>query len=207
VGEVDWPFPIPIAKDEKGWFFDTEAGMEEVINRRIGANELSTIQTILAFVDAEREYAFRDYDGDGIAEYAQKFLSTPDKKDGLYWQTEPGEPTSPLGPLVAIAAAEGYTRVIAGGEPAPYHGYYFRILKAQGEHVAGGAYEYMVGLNMIGGFACVAYPAEYGVSGIKTFVVNHDGVVYEKDLGKDTKAAGERMALYDPDGTWTKSPQ
>jgi hypothetical protein len=207
LGERDWPFPIPLVKVERGWIFDTEAGVEEVLNRRIGANELSTIQVCLAYVDAQREYAYEDHDGDGLPEYAQKVLSTPGKKDGLYWESKEGEPQSPLGPLVAGAVTEGYSRTTASEKPSPYHGYHFRMLKAQGEHAPGGAYDYMVGGNMISGFACIAYPAEYGSSGIKTFVVNHDGVVHEKDLGEETKAAGERMTLYDPDVTWTKSPR
>jgi hypothetical protein len=206
LGKQDWPFPIPLVKDERGWVFDTEAGLEEILNRRIGENELSTIQVCLAFVDAQREYAFEDQDGDGIREYAQRFLSTPGKKDGLYWVTGEGEPPSPLGPLAAEAAREGY-EVTPGAEPSAYHGYHFRVLRSQGQNAPGGAYDYMAGQDMIGGFACVAYPADYGSSGIKTFVVSHDGVVHEKDLGDETRAAGERMMLYDPDATWTKSPQ
>jgi hypothetical protein len=203
VGENDWPFPIPLVKKGDQWIFDTKAGKEEILNRRIGQNELFTIQTMLAVVDAQREYAMADRDGDGLLEYAQKALSDKGKKNGLYWATKEGEPPSPLGPIAANAVKAGY-RKQAGNKPQPYHGYYYRILTAQGKNAAGEAFDYLVKGNMIGGFAVIASPAEYGNSGVMTFMVNHDGVVYEKDLGKDTAKAAEAIKKFDPDKTWVK---
>jgi hypothetical protein len=170
----------------------------------VGENELSTIQTLLAVVDAQREYAMHDRDNDGFREYAEKFGSDPGKKNGLYWKTDPGEEPSPLGELVADARAEGYSRTGPQQGPIPFHGYYFRMLKKQGKHASGGAFDYMVKNKMIGGFAVVAYPAAYGSSGVMTFMVNHEGVVYQKDLGKDTAKAAKAMASFDPDKTWRK---
>ena len=204
VGEKDWPFPIPLVKRADQWFFDTKAGKEEILNRRVGENELSTIQTLLAVVDGQREYAMHDRDNDGIRQYAEKFGSDPGQKNGLYWKTDPGEEPSPLGELVADARAEGYTRTGPQQGPIPFHGYYFRMLKKQGKHASGGAFDYTVKNKMIGGFAVVAYPAAYGSSGVMTFMVNHDGVVYQKDLGKDTAKAAKAMASFDPDKTWKK---
>ena len=203
IGPVDWPFPIPIVKKNQQWSFDTKKGKEELNNRRIGRNELNTIQTCLAYVDAQREYAAKDRDGDGLFEYAQKFLSTPGTKDGLYWEAKPGEEESPFGDLFARATREGYTKTT--NKPIPYHGYYFKILKAQGKNATGGAYDYVVKGRMIGGFGMVAYPANYGVSGVMTFVVNHDGIVYEKNLGKDTAKFAQSMKMFNPDKTWKKS--
>ena len=205
VGEKDWPFPVPLVKKGDQWFFDTKAGKEEILNRRIGENELSTVQTLLAIVDAQREYAMNDRDNDGLLEYAEKFGSDPGRKNGLYWKTNPGEEPSPLGELVADARAEGYGRTGLKQGPIPFHGYYFRILKKQGKHAAGGAFDYVVKNNMIGGFAVVAYPAAYGSSGVMTFVVNHEGVVYEKDLGKNTAKTAKEMNSFDPDQTWKKA--
>jgi len=205
VGEKDWPFPVPLVKKGDQWFFDTKAGKEEILNRRIGENELSTVQTLLAIVDAQREYAMNDRDNDGLLEYAEKFGSDPGRKNGLYWKTNPGEEPSPLGELVADARAEGYGRTGLKQGPIPFHGYYFRILKKQGKHAAGGAFDYVVKNNMIGGFAVVAYPAVYGSSGVMTFVVNHEGVVYEKDLGKNTAKTAKAMNSFDPDQTWKKA--
>jgi len=202
VGEKDWPFPVPLVKKGDQWFFDTKAGKEEILNRRIGENELSTVQTLLAIVDAQREYAMNDRDNDGLLEYAEKFGSDPGRKNGLYWKTNPGEEPSPLGELVADARAEGYGRTGLKQGPIPFHGYYFRILKKQGKHAAGGAFDYVVKNNMIGGFAVVAYPAVYGSSGVMTFMVNHEGVVYEKDLGKNTAKTAKEMNSFDPDQTW-----
>jgi len=201
VGKEDYPFPIPIVKKDEIWLFDTQAGKEEILNRRIGRNELSTIQVCLAYVDAQREYARRG-PGGGLMEYAQKFISEKGKKDGLYWETKQGEEESPLGPLVYRGVKEGYTK--KGDKPIPYHGYYFRILKAQGKNAAGGEYNYLVKGKMIGGFALVAYPAEYSVSGVMTFIVNHDGVVFEKDLGKQTEKLVGAMKKFDPDKTWKR---
>jgi len=203
VGEEDWPFPIPIVKVGESWRFDTKAGKEELLNRRIGRNELNTIQTCLAYVDAQREYAMKDQDGDGLLAYAQKFGSTKGKKDGLYWQVKEGEEQSPFGLLAARAVREGYTKT--SDKPVAYHGYYYRILKAQGKNAAGGAYDYVVKGKMIGGFALVAYPAEYGSSGVMTFIVNHDGVVYEKDLGAETAKIASAITKFDPDKTWKKA--
>jgi hypothetical protein len=204
VGSEDWPFPIPVVKKGEYWFFDTKTGKEEILNRRIGRNELNAIQVCLAYVDAQREYVLKDRDGDKLLEYAQKFISKKGQKDGLYWEVKEGEEQSPLGPLVAKAAKEGYTGKKSGDKPSPYHGYYYKILKAQGKNAPGGEYDYMVKGKMIGGFALVAYPAEYGNSGIMTFIVNHDGVVYEKDLGKDTEKITTAMKKFDPDRTFKK---
>jgi hypothetical protein len=204
VGSEDWPFPIPLVKKDEYWFFDTMAGKEEILNRRIGRNELNTIQVCLAYVDAQREYVLKDRDGDRLLEYAQKFISSKGKKNGLYWEMKEGEKLSPLGPLVAKAATEGYIGRKPVGKHTPYHGYYYKILKAQGKNAPGGEYDYMVKDKMIGGFALVAYPAEYSNSGVMTFIVNHDGVVYEKDLGKDTEKIAAAMKKFDPDKTWKK---
>jgi hypothetical protein len=163
------------------------------------------MQALLAVVDAQREYAMEDRDGDGLLEYAQKALSDPGKKNGLYWATKEGEPSSPLGPLAADAVKAGYQRKQAGNKPQPYHGYYYKILTAQGENAAGGAFDYLVKGNMIGGFAVVAYPATYGNSGVMTFMVNHDGMVYEKDLGRDTEQKAQALKKFDPDKTWKKA--
>jgi hypothetical protein len=201
VGKNDWPFPIPIVKAGENWRFDTKQGREEILNRRIGENELEAIQTCLAIVDAQREYAAVDRDGDGLLEYAQKFASTKGKTDGLYWEVKPGEKPSPLGPLVAKARGEGYSKQ---EKPAPYNGYFYRILTAQGESAHGGAYSYLVKGKMVGGFAIVAYPATYAVSGVKTFIVNHEGVVYEKDLGRNTIKLAKAMKTFNPDKTWEK---
>jgi hypothetical protein len=206
VGKQDWPFPIPIVKRGNVWVFDTEKGKEEILNRRIGENELSTIQTLLAVVDAEREYAIKDRDRDGLLEYAQKFVSDPGKKNGLYWEAKQGEPQSPLGPIMARARSEGY-KGQASTTPPPYHGYYYRILTAQGKNAPGGAYSYLVKGKMIGGFALVAYPAQYGNSGVITFIVNHDGKVLQKDLGPKTAAIAKGMKEYNPDSTWTEVTQ
>jgi Protein of unknown function (DUF2950) len=206
VGKDEWPFPIPLVKRGSGWAFDTAKGKDEVINRRIGRNELNAIQVSLAVVDAQREYAMKDRDGDGILEYARRFRSEPGKKNGLYWEAKPGEEQSPLGPLFAQAQKAGYTLKGsgAGHTTAPYHGYFYKILEAQGKNAPDGAYSYLVKENMIGGFALVAYPADYGNSGVMTFIVNHDGKVFEKDLGKDTVSLVQKTKEYNPDKTWTE---
>jgi hypothetical protein len=203
LGNEDWPFAVPIVKKEGLWYFDTKQGKEEILARRIGLNELSAIKACLAYVDAQREYALKDRDGDGLLEYAQKFRSDQGKKNGLYWEVKAGEGQSPLGPFFAAAQQKGYTGK-AGGKPIPYHGYYYRILNGQGKSAPGGAYDYMAKGNMIGGFALVAYPAKYASSGVMTFIVNHDGVVYQKDLGKNTEKAAQAMKLFNPDSTWKK---
>jgi Protein of unknown function (DUF2950) len=204
VGKEDYPFPIPLVKKGELWFFDTKAGKEEILKRRIGRNELSTIQVCLAYVDAQREYARKERDGGGLREYAQKFFSQKGKKDGLYWEAIQGEEQSPLGPLAAQAVREGYTPRKPGERPQPYHGYYYKILKTQGKNAPGGAYDYVVKGKMIGGFGLVAYPAEYGVSGVMSFIVNHDGTVYEKNLGKETEKVAGAMKKFNPDKTWKK---
>jgi hypothetical protein len=207
IGNKDWPFPIPVVKKGDAWFFDTDKGKQEILNRRIGENELNTIQALLAVVDAQREYAMKDRDGDGIREYAQKFMSDAGKKNGLYWETKEGEELSPLGPIAAQARKEGYTGKKADGKPTPFHGYFFRILKAQGKNAPGGAADYIVKGNMIGGFAVVASPAKYGNSGVMTFIVNQDGVVYEKNLGKNTATTAAAMKSFDPDKSWKKAEE
>jgi Protein of unknown function (DUF2950) len=201
VGDDDFPFPIPLVPDGPRWLWDTDAGDDELLNRRIGENELATIQVCLAYVDAQREYYSR---GQGLLEYAQRLDSTKGKHDGLYWETRPGELDSPLGPLVARARAAGYPLPPPRG-PAPYHGYFYRILLAQGPDAPGGAYDFVVRGHMIGGFALVAYPASYGASGIMTFIVNQDGVVYQKDLGSKTAQAANAMKTYNPDRTWAEA--
>jgi hypothetical protein len=205
ISKKEWPFPIPITKKGETWFFDTKKGTEEVLNRRIGMNELFTIQTVLAVVDAQREYAMIDHDGDGMREYAEKFASDPGKQNGLYWMTKEGEDPSPLGELLVKAKAEGYSKKDSKGNPVPYHGYFYKILKAQGKNAPGGAYDYIINGNLIGGFAVVVWPAKYGNSGVMTFVVNHDGVVYQKDLGKNTEKVVKTITRYDPDNTWKKA--
>lgn len=198
LGPDDFPFPIPLVNTKAGWEFDTDEGRIEVLRRRIGRNELDAIQTALAFVDAQNEYADKDR-GEGVGLYAQRIMSSPGKKDGLFWRDD-SDP-SPLGPLAAQASSEGYK---AGEGMTPYHGYYFRILKAQGPDAPGGAMNYVVKGKMIGGFALIAWPAEYGNSGVMTFLVNHAGVVYQKDLGKRTDFVAKRVTLFDPDQTWKK---
>jgi hypothetical protein len=204
VGNDDWPFPAPLVQQGSRWSFDAAAGKEEILNRRIGANELDTIQTLLAIVDAQREYAAQDADRNGFADYARRFRSTPGKKDGLYWKAQPGETESPLGMLVASAALEGYGEKIESPEQSAFHGYRFRLLSAQGKDASGGAYDYLVGDRLLGGFAVVAYPAAYGVSGVTTFLVNHEGVVYEKDLGPQTSERAAALRTFNPDASWKK---
>lgn len=203
-GEDDWPFPAPLVKKSGVWVFDSAAGREELINRRVGANELSAIQTLLATVDAQREYAVGDLDGNGYNDYAQRFVSTPGKRDGLFWPVAANEALSPLGPLVGSATREGYGKK-PGGKPLPYHGYHFRMLTEQGKSAPGGAYSYLANGKMIGGFAALAYPAKYGVSGVMTFVVSHDGAVYEKNLGKNTPTEALKMRAFNPDARWKKA--
>jgi hypothetical protein len=203
IGDDDWPFPIPLVKDREQWRFDARRGREEIIARRVGRNELNTMQVCLAYVDAQREYFAEDRDGDGILEYAQQFSSSAGKRDGLYWPTQPGEPPSPLGDLVVGAQAKGYRLAKTAG-PAPFHGYLFRIVTGQGPAARDGAYDYVVGGHMIAGFGLVAFPAEYGASGVMSFIVNHDGIVYQKDLGPTTATIATAMRRFNPDKTWTK---
>jgi hypothetical protein len=198
VGDDEFPFPIPLVPDGPLWYWDTDAGDDELLSRRIGENELAVIQVCQAYVDAQREYYSR---GTGLLQYAQRLDSTKGKRDGLYWDARQGERESPLGPLVARARVAGYP-LPPRGTPVPYHGYFYRILTAQGPDAAGGAYDYVVKGHMIGGFALVAYPATYGVSGIMTFIVNQDGVVHQKDLGPKTSEVANAMKTYNPDRTW-----
>ena len=203
VGKDEWPFPIPLVKSAAGWRFDAKAGREEVLNRRIGRNELATIEVLGAYVDAQREYYVRNPQNDKLLQYAQKLRSSQGKRDGLYWPAKPGEKPSPLGPFVSGARAEGYT----APDPAkltPYHGYYYRILRAQGPDAPGGAYSYLAQGKMIGGFALIAWPALYGNSGVMTFLVNHDGAVYEKDLGPETAAQVAKITRFNPDTSWKR---
>jgi hypothetical protein len=200
IGANDWPFPFPIVKRDGGWRFDVKSGADEVLNRRIGRNELAAIQVCLAYVDAQREYAMQSGDGHGLHPYAMKLVSTRGKKDGLYWRTADGEPPSPLGPLASKAKAEGYTT-------QPYHGYYYRVLERLGPSATGGAYDYVVQGKMIGGFALVAYPARWGASGVMTLIVNHEGIVYQKNLGRRTAAIAASMTRFDPDSSWSKVQQ
>jgi hypothetical protein len=207
IGEKDWPMPIPIVKDDKTnkWVFDTDAGADEIVNRRIGRNELDVIQVCQAIGDAQREYATQDHNNDGVPEYARKFISDAGQKNGLYWEAAEGEAPSPLGELVADAQGEGYSAAPSQtGQLRPYHGYYYRILTAQGKDAPGGAQDYVVNGKLIGGYAIVAWPAEYGNSGIMTFIVNNDGDVYEKDLGEATERIASRMTSFNPDHTWKK---
>ena len=201
IGDKDYPFPIPIIRNKNGtWSFDTDAGRREILYRRIGHNELDTIQTCLAYVDAQNDYAEKDR-GAGVGVYAMRFISEAGKKDGLYWPTASGEEESPLGVLFAAAAAQGYR---AGQGRSPYHGYYYKILTRQGPAAAGGAVNYIVDGKMIGGFALIAYPAEYRNSGVMTFIVNHAGTIFQKDLGPNSARSAENMTSFDPDKTWTK---
>jgi hypothetical protein len=201
MGAEDFPFPIPLTRKGAAWRFDTAAGRLEILYRRIGRNELNAIQASLAYVDAQNEYASKDRTGSGSATYAQRIVSRPGKKDGLYWPAAPGDDPSPLGEVVAHATTEGYA---IGGDRIPFHGYYFKILTRQGPTAAGGEVDYVVRGKMIGGFALVAYPAEYGNSGVMTFVVNYAGTVFQKDLGDRTARLAERMTSFNPDQTWKK---
>jgi Protein of unknown function (DUF2950) len=200
IGDEAWPVPIPIVRVGERWRFATEEGEDEIVNRRIGANERNAIYVLRAYIDAQRVYASRDRDADGVLQYAQKLASTPGKHDGLYWPADAGkgEEASPFGPLIAESAAylKGHT------EGDAYRGYHFRILSRQGKDAPGGAYNYVINGRMIAGFSMVAYPAEYGKSGVMTFIVSHNGKVYEKNLGKDSSAIGAKMSTFDPGAGW-----
>jgi hypothetical protein len=202
IGNEDWPFPVPLVNDTNGWRFDTAAGKEEVLARRIGRNELAVIRVCRTYVAAQRLYAKSGHDGQRAGAYARMFRSEPGKQNGLYWPAARGQKRSPLGDLVAQAAEEGRPIGQDGQQPSPFHGYYFKILTAQGPAARGGAKDYVVKGQMSGGFGLVAWPAQYDVTGIMTFVVNQDGLVQEKDLGPETSAAAKAMTLYDPDASW-----
>ena len=205
IGNENWPFPIPLLKTDGQWHFDTEAGREEILNRRIGEDELTAILVCRTYVKAQREYVLQDWDGDGILAYAQKLRSDPGKKNGLFWRHEPGEPVSPLGELVAQARMAGYKkeRSLFKEQPIPFHGYYFKILSRQGKNAPGGKYNYIINGNMVGGFALVAFPSNWGKSGVMTFIVNQQGKVYQKNLGPDTLKMEQAVDTYEPDKTWT----
>jgi hypothetical protein len=207
VGDTHWPYPIPIAKREGRWFFDGEAGKQEVINRRIGKDELATLKVLRACVEAQRDYSSEKRSGDDMLKFAKKISSTPGTKDGLYWPLNLDGEMSPLGPQLASAQPPVHkdeSEDVQTGEP--FHGYYFKVLSRQGKHAPGGKYDYVINGNMIGGFGFVAWPAAYGQSGIMTFVVNQQGCVYQKDLGSKTDKLAREMKEYDPDKTWTISP-
>jgi Protein of unknown function (DUF2950) len=202
VGAENWPLPIPLVKNASGaWYFDTESGKKEILYRRVGTNENDAIDILYSLVDAEREYASEPRNGDKTAHYAAKFLSDQGKQNGLYWKTSDNETPSPIGPLLVSAASEGYA-MPQQGQQTPYHGYYYRILTKQGAAAKGGARDYMVDGQLTRGFAFVAYPADYRNSGVMTFMVNQDGIVYEKDLGADTTKAAAAITDYNPDSSW-----
>jgi hypothetical protein len=199
IGAENWPIPIPLAMKGNFWFFDTEAGRKEILFRRIGRNELSAIRVCQELVAAQKEYFAMEHN-----EYANQIFSDADAHNGLYWNVSDGEPQSPIGPLVASAVVEGYGKSKAGLQ-TPYHGYFFRVLTRQGKHAPDGAKSYIVNGKMTGGFAFAAYPAEYRSSGVMTFIVNQDGIVYEKDLGNKTEAFGKAVQEYNPDSSWDKA--
>jgi hypothetical protein len=203
LGDQNWPFPIPLVKKDGSWYFDTAAGKDEIVNRRIGEDELTAIGVCQTYVSAQREYASEDRAGDGVFKFAQKFRSAPGQKDGLYWPAAPDEDPSPLGPFIAEVHAEGYGGKTAEGQPQPFHGYRFKILTAQGASAPGGAYDYVINGNMIAGFALVAYPAHWGESGVMTFVVNQWGKVYQSNLGPQSADIAAAMTDFDPDQDWT----
>jgi hypothetical protein len=203
IGNEEWPFPVPLIKDGAKWRFDAAAGADEVLFRRIGRNELNTIELCGTYVAAQMEYAKKPHDGKAAGAYAQKIASTPGKQDGLYWQVDASAEPSPLGDLIAKASAMGYDS--PSGKPAPFYGYSFRILTAQGKNAEGGARDYLKQGEMRAGFALIAVPAEYGNSGIMTFMVNQDGVVFQKDLGPETEKITAGITAFDPDPTWTKA--
>ncbi|MCU0751521.1 MAG: DUF2950 domain-containing protein [Akkermansiaceae bacterium] len=202
VGEVGYVLPIPLVASDSKWSFDLDAAMSEIRKQRIGRDELTAIETLRGYVTAQRAYAAGDHDGDGVKEYAQRILSSEGQRDGLYFVTEPGEEPSPFGPLVAEKA--DYLKDKKPGDP--YYGYYFKILRSQGAAAPGGAYDYVINGNMIAGFAMLAWPAEYGASGIMSFIVNHEGKVCDRDLGKDTAGIAEAMTTYQPEGGWNEVP-
>jgi hypothetical protein len=199
IGLEAWPVPTPLVREAGGWRFDGEEGVEVVRDRVVGRNELKAIEVLRRYVEAQVDYAQDDHDGDRVLEYAQRIGSTPGTRDGLYWKVEPGQPPSPFGPFLAAAGVNLETRQ----SDAPYYGYLFRIMTRQGENAPGGAYDYVINGNMIAGFAAVAWPAQYGDSGVMTFVVNQEGVVLEKDMGPETERIGPRMRTYNPDASWT----
>lgn len=202
IGKDDWPFAIPVVKSGESWFFDVAAGKEEMLNRRIGENELNVIQVMQAYVEAQLEYASKDRDGDGVREFAQQIKSNEGKQNGLFWPVKEGDEISPLGSFIAEAASEGYA--VNSSKSQPYHGYYYKVITRQGENAPGGAYDYVVNGNMILGFGLIAYPAKYGASGIMTFFVNQEGVVYEVDLGEKTVEIVNKKIKYNLEKSYNK---
>ena len=203
VGNNDWPLAIPLVNAGGKWYFDSRAGKDEMLYRRIGSNELGAIAAARGYVAAQREYHAQGHDGQPAGQYAQRLAAEPGKHNGLYWETKPGEPTSPAGPLLAQASGEGYS-LNAAGKLAPYHGYYYRLLTAQGPSAPGGAKNYLVGEKLTSGFALIAYPADYRNSGVMTFMVDKDGIVYQKDLGEKTEELAKTIDSFNPDSSWTK---
>ena len=200
IGRQAFPFPVPIVRYGESWRFNSAAGLEEILDRRVGENELAAIETLRAYVQAQIEYASADRDGDQVLEYAQRVISTPGEKDGLFWASAPGEPASPFGPFIAEISA-----LIEGKKLGdPYRGYYYRVLKGQTEHAPGGAYDYVINGNMIAGFGLLAWPEEYGETGVMTFQVSHQGDVLQADLGPETAEIAAAIVAYDPDATWSE---
>jgi hypothetical protein len=205
IGHESWPFPVPVVKTPKGWVFDAAAGKQEILNRRVGRNELAALEVTQAYVKAQRAYAASSHDGKPAGTYAQRIASEPGTQNGLYWPSGRGQARSPLGDLVAQAAKEGQPRDAAQPGRTPFHGYHFRIVTGgQGASAPGGAKAYVVNGEMTGGFALVAWPAQYDATGVMTFIVNQDGVVYQKDLGPETATRAPSLTRYDPDSTWTR---
>jgi hypothetical protein len=200
IGANDWPMPIPIVRDGTTWYFDSARGHDEILNRRIGENELGAIAVCEGYVEAQKQYAAKGHDGLPAGLYAQRLSSDPGKENGLYWEVKTGQPQSPMGPAVADAAAEGY---VGGSGPAPYHGYFYKLLKEQGPDAPGGAKSYLADGKLSGGFALLAYPANYGNGGIMTFLVNQDGTILQKDLGDDTVNLAKQITAYNPDDSWS----
>ena len=201
LGKDEWPYPIPLVRRQAGWTFDVKAGEEEIIDRRVGRNEMNAIKVCHAYVEAQRDYANRDPLGNGEHEYAQRVASSERQHDGLYWRLSGNDKESPLGPLVATAEVQGYGAASAAGR-APFHGYYYRILTRQGRNVSGGTRDYVINGHLTGGFALIAFPAKYGDSGVMTFIVNQNGIVFKKNLGPNTSSVARRVTQYDPDLTW-----
>lgn len=203
IGEDQWPMPIPLVESDGGWSFDSEAGREEILIRRIGRNEIEVMGLAREYAKAQKEYRQTDHDNDGVLEFAQFFISGDGARDGLYWPSDGGADASPFGPLVALAAAEGYVVDGRPAEPSPFNGYFYRILPGQGENAPGGAYDYVIGGNMVAGHAMLAFPADYGNTGVMSFLVSENGIVLEADLGEDTAELTAQIDTFDPDERWT----
>ncbi|MBV5339263.1 MAG: DUF2950 domain-containing protein [Deltaproteobacteria bacterium] len=207
LGKDNYPFPLPLVRKGSRWVFDTKTGSREILHRRIGRNELVVMDVLQAYLEAQREYARKDHDGNGVLEFARKLNSSTGRQDGLYWEVKEGEEPSPFGPLMAKADCEGYGRQLRAATPEPYHGYYFKVLTKQGNNAEGGEFEYLVNDKMVLGFALVAYPARYRASGVMTFTVNQGGVIYQKDLGRETARIGMEMVSFDPDSSWKSTSE